>query len=270
MVRWKSSTVSALGSSSCPKRPNEWRVDSHGCYKFDNAALGFGPRDQSAHLPVFLHLRTTNLPAPPASCAASMHNKEEWTAGITNMTVHERDVHDCDPVRPGHVSAFPLTPSAVARESFASQLCLPTALTHGRCASFLCLSPLFLSPLSLLSLSSSLSLFSLFPLSLLSLSLFSSFFLFLFFLSVCVFLFLLPLSFFCLVVFSLLFSLLSLSLLLVFSLCYLVFSFFSFFFMFFSFLLCFLFFFFFFLFPFFSLSLSSLFFSLSLSSLPRL
>ena len=33
-----------------PKRPNEWRVDSHGCYKFDNAALGFGPRDQSAHL----------------------------------------------------------------------------------------------------------------------------------------------------------------------------------------------------------------------------
>ena len=32
-----------------PKRPYEWRVDSHGCYKFDNAALGFGPRDQSAH-----------------------------------------------------------------------------------------------------------------------------------------------------------------------------------------------------------------------------
>ena len=47
-----------------PKRPYEWRVDSHGCYKFDNAALGFGPRDRSAHLPVFLHLRTTNLPGP--------------------------------------------------------------------------------------------------------------------------------------------------------------------------------------------------------------
>ena len=44
------------------KRPYEWRVDSHGCYKFDNAALGFGPSDQSAHLLVFLHLRTTNLP----------------------------------------------------------------------------------------------------------------------------------------------------------------------------------------------------------------
>ena len=47
-----------------PKRSYEWRVDSHGCCKFDNAALGFGPRDQSAHLPVFLHLRTTNLPGP--------------------------------------------------------------------------------------------------------------------------------------------------------------------------------------------------------------
>ena len=47
-----------------PKRPYEWRVDSHGCYKFDNAALGLGPRDQSAHLPMFLHLRNTNLPGP--------------------------------------------------------------------------------------------------------------------------------------------------------------------------------------------------------------
>ena len=47
-----------------PERPCEWRVDSHGCYKSDNAALGFGPRDQSAHLLVFLHLRTINLPGP--------------------------------------------------------------------------------------------------------------------------------------------------------------------------------------------------------------
>ena len=47
-----------------PKRPYEWRVHSHGCYKFDNALLGLGPRDQSAHLPVFLHLRNTNLPGP--------------------------------------------------------------------------------------------------------------------------------------------------------------------------------------------------------------
>ena len=46
------------------KRPYEWRVDSHGCYKFDNAAFGFGPRDQSAHLPVFPRIRTTKLPGP--------------------------------------------------------------------------------------------------------------------------------------------------------------------------------------------------------------
>ena len=30
-----------------PKRPYDWHVDSHGCYKYDNAALGFGPRDQT-------------------------------------------------------------------------------------------------------------------------------------------------------------------------------------------------------------------------------
>ena len=34
------STVTALGFSSCPSAHIEWRVDSHGCYKFDNAALG--------------------------------------------------------------------------------------------------------------------------------------------------------------------------------------------------------------------------------------
>ena len=62
-----------------PKRPHEWRVDSHGCYKYDNAALAFGPRDQTAHLHVFLHLRTTNLPGPTTSCAANMHNKEDGT-----------------------------------------------------------------------------------------------------------------------------------------------------------------------------------------------
>ena len=50
-----------------PKRPYEWRVDSHGCYKIDNSALGLRPRDQSAHLPVFFHLRNTNIPGPSSS-----------------------------------------------------------------------------------------------------------------------------------------------------------------------------------------------------------
>ena len=71
-----------------PKRPYECRVDSHGCYKFDNAALGFGPRDQSAHLPV--HLRTTDLPGPLASCAANMHNKQKINENITNITIHKK------------------------------------------------------------------------------------------------------------------------------------------------------------------------------------
>ena len=83
------------------------------------------PRNQTAHLPVFLHLRTTDLPGvPTASCAANMHNKEEWNTGITNMSVREEDVHDRDPVRQGHVSASLFTPSSVACESFAGQLCL--------------------------------------------------------------------------------------------------------------------------------------------------
>ena len=68
-----------------PKRPYGWRVDAHGCYKFDNATLGFGPRDQTAHLPVFLHLRTTNLPGPSSVMRSEQaqhrrferrHNKE--------------------------------------------------------------------------------------------------------------------------------------------------------------------------------------------------
>ena len=54
----------ALEEPNMPKRPYEWRVHSHGCYKLDNALLGLGLRDQSAHLPVFLHLRDTNLPGP--------------------------------------------------------------------------------------------------------------------------------------------------------------------------------------------------------------
>ena len=56
------------------------------------------------------------------------------------MTVREGDVHDCDPVRQGHVSAFLVTSSEFARESLASQFCSPTALTLGRFAASLCLS----------------------------------------------------------------------------------------------------------------------------------
>ena len=99
-----------------PKRPYEWRVDSHG-----NAALGFGPRDQCAHLPVFLHLRTTNLPGPD-SIMRSGHAQQRRLERRHHK--HDRkDVHDRDPVGQGHVSAFLFTPSVCARESFAGQLC---------------------------------------------------------------------------------------------------------------------------------------------------
>ena len=76
-----------------PKRPHEWRVHSHGCYKFDNALLGLGPRDQSLHLPVFLHLRNTNLPGPSSiSCEVSKHNKEDLSADMTKNVCRD-DVH---------------------------------------------------------------------------------------------------------------------------------------------------------------------------------
>ena len=95
-----------------PKRHYEWRVHSHGCYKFDNATLGLGPRDQTAHLPVFLHLRTTKA----GSCVASKHNKEDLSADTTNMNGCGDDFHDRAPVRQGHVSVSPFTPFEVASE----------------------------------------------------------------------------------------------------------------------------------------------------------
>ena len=136
-VRWKSSTVSALGSSSCSS------AHTSGVWIHMAAASSTMQRWASdlvinplTSLCSYISVPPTYL-APTASCATNMHNKEEWNAGTTNMTVREEDVHDRDPVRQGHVSAFLFTPSAVARESFASQLCLPTTLTHGRFASSL-------------------------------------------------------------------------------------------------------------------------------------
>ena len=60
-----------------PLRPHEQRVDAHGCCKFDNAELGFGPRDQTAHFPVYLHFRTTN-PSAQCSGSAATHGSSSW------------------------------------------------------------------------------------------------------------------------------------------------------------------------------------------------
>ena len=71
-----------------PKRPCEWRVDSHGCYKFKNADLALGPRDTTAHFPVFLHLRSTDFPGPDSitrSVQAQQRRMER------KATKHERE-----------------------------------------------------------------------------------------------------------------------------------------------------------------------------------
>ena len=65
--------------------------------------LGLGPRDQSAHLPVFLHLRNTNLPGPSSIMRSEQaqqrrferkHNKER-------MQCDRNDTHDRAPVHQG-------------------------------------------------------------------------------------------------------------------------------------------------------------------------
>ena len=92
-----------LGFLIMPKRPSEWRVDTHGCYKYDNAAHGV---TKPLTFLCFSIFPPPTYLAPTASCTANMHNKEDWNAGITNMTVREEDVHDRDLVRQGHVSTF--------------------------------------------------------------------------------------------------------------------------------------------------------------------
>ena len=77
-----------------PKRPYEWRVDSHGCYKFDKAALVL---DLEINLLTSLCssiFATPIFPDPAVSCAVSKHNKEGLTANITNLSVRGNDAHD--------------------------------------------------------------------------------------------------------------------------------------------------------------------------------
>ena len=84
-----------------PKGPYEWRVDSHGCYKLDNAALGLGPRDQSAHLPVFFSTFATPIYPDPAFCVVSKLNKEGMIENIIKLNVPRNDARDHAPGRQG-------------------------------------------------------------------------------------------------------------------------------------------------------------------------
>ena len=83
MVHWRSRIVNVLGFSSCQSV-----LTSGVCIHMAATSLtmlGLGPRDESAHLPVFLHLRTTNLPGPSSVMRSEQaqqrrferrHNKE--------------------------------------------------------------------------------------------------------------------------------------------------------------------------------------------------
>ena len=95
-----------------PKRPHEWRVETHGCCKYDNAALGFGPRDQTTHLPVFLHLCTIKQPGPDSIMRSEHAQQRGLSADMTNTSVCGDDVRDRDVAHQSHVSAhlFPSSP----------------------------------------------------------------------------------------------------------------------------------------------------------------
>ena len=71
----------ASGKAIAKARPRQKPTVT--CYKFDNADLGFGPGDRSAHLPVFLHLRSTNIPGPSSVMRSpqAQHRRQERPAG---------------------------------------------------------------------------------------------------------------------------------------------------------------------------------------------
>ena len=80
-------TRECTGFLIVPKRPYEWCVDSHGCHKFSNADLALGPRDTTAHCPVYLHLRTTNFPGPGSITRSEQAQQRRWERKATR---HER------------------------------------------------------------------------------------------------------------------------------------------------------------------------------------
>ena len=130
--------LECTGFLNMPKRPHEWRVDSHGCYKFNNADLAFGPRDSWAHFPVFLHLRTANLPGP--DCAQWTSFKKDGLNGKPpSLSDGRGDRDERDVVYQDHVSAYLPAPFTVTSESSARPLFL-TALMLGHFASCLHLS----------------------------------------------------------------------------------------------------------------------------------
>ena len=91
-----------------PKRPYEWRVDSHGCYKLDNSALGLGPGISLLTSLFSSTFATPMYPAPAVSCVVSRHNKKDLSADATKNEGRD-EVHDHALVHQGHVSVSYLT-----------------------------------------------------------------------------------------------------------------------------------------------------------------
>ena len=81
------------------KHPCEWRVDSHGCYKFNNLALG--PRDTTVHFPVFFYIC-----APPTFWAltvlraANKPSRGAWNVKPPSMNVDKASGISHNPQRP--------------------------------------------------------------------------------------------------------------------------------------------------------------------------
>ena len=70
--------------------------------------LALGPRDHSAHLPVFLHLRNMNIPGSSSVMRSEQAQQKDLSADATKNEGRD-EVHDHALVHQGHVSVSYLT-----------------------------------------------------------------------------------------------------------------------------------------------------------------
>ena len=103
----------------------DWRVDSHGCCKFNNADLvHLGHVTPRLILPVFLHLRTTNFPMGPDSITRSDTSSTK-TFGTQSHpgTSDDKPAEDSLILQPPNVTVSPLRENTMgARELFLGRL----------------------------------------------------------------------------------------------------------------------------------------------------
>ena len=91
-----------------PKRPYEWRVHSHGCYKLTRPRFSWTSRPICSSPLCSFIFALLICRDPAASCVVSKHNKEDLSADTTK-NVRGDDVHDRALVRQGLVSVSFLT-----------------------------------------------------------------------------------------------------------------------------------------------------------------